>query len=250
MSIKDHEIDGFYTKLFTENPYWSTPFPNLDESCRWSKICEFLSEIAQWEGRSKKIPLRILDVGCGRGVLTRLANIYGRCEGVDVVASCTELAKNYFPDLKFYLGTMADLLRSSDFKPYDVVISSEVIEHVIDKERFVAELAECIVPDGYVILTTPRGEKFQQWLRLGPEKQPIEAWISEKDLRLLFENHSFVPIRHDRVYRNLGGMSLLHRLLTSHKFSHALSKVGLTWIHKGMQYLAGIYQVWIFRLTK
>ena len=248
MAVSSATIDLFYRKLFTETPNWSTPFPNHDEARRWGKICEYLSEIPQPLIHGVRQRLRILDVGCGRGWLTRLASVYGQCDGVDPVSSSIELARAYFPGLTFHVGTVADLLRSPGFQPYDVVMTSEVIEHVEDKEAFVSNLVTCLVPAGHVILTTPRGEMFRQWLRLGYEPQPVEAWISERKLRALFARHRAVPIKQDRVYLDLPGMSFLHRLCASRKVALALQAAGLTCVGKALQHLAGFYQVWWFQV--
>lgn len=244
------DTGDYYAGFFAENPSYATPFPNLEEAYRWSKICEFLSQIPQAEVHGVGQRLRILDVGCGRGWLTYLASIYGRCDGVDPSAGAIELARRHFPGLTFHVGTVANVLQSSNFEPYDVVVASEVIEHVTDKQYFVAKLSECLVSNGHVIITTPRGEEFQKYWRSGHYLQPIEAWISEKELCSLFEHYRFVPIEHDRVYIDLPEMSLLHRLSASPKFSHALNRLGLAWIHKGLQYLTAFYQVWCFQLRK
>lgn len=241
-------VEQFYTKFFTENPSWSTPYPNPNEARRWAKICECLSEIPQPYLHGVGQRLRILDVGCGRGWLTRLASVYGRCDGVDPVSSSIKLAQRYFPDLTFSVGTAADLLRFPTFEPYDVVIASEVLEHVLDKATFIAELVKCLVPRGHLILTTPRAEEFRKWLRLGYEQQPIEDWLSERAVRALSERHQLQAVKHDRVYLDLPTMSFLHRLCASRRVSEALRKLGLTGISKGLQYAAGFYQVWWFRL--
>lgn len=248
MTVAAAERESFYRKLFTETPNWSTPFPNPDEARRWGKICEYLSEIPQPLLHGAQQRLRILDVGCGRGWLTRLASVYGRCDGIDPVGSSIELARAYFPDLTFSVGTAADLPRSPGFQPYDVVIASEVIEHVEDKEAFVSDLVACLVPNGHVILTTPRGELFRPWLRLGYEHQPVEAWVSERELRALFARHRAVPVKRDRVYLDLPGMSFLHRICASRKVVLALQATGLTCVGKALQYLAGFYQVWWFQV--
>jgi len=239
------DIEKFYTKLFSENKFWSTPYPNNDEARRLAKIINFLSKIAEKSTNNLGVGLRILDVGCGRGWLTHQANIYGICEGIDPVVNSIEVARKFFPELTFYRGNIDDLLKSPNFKPYDVIIASEVIEHVLDKKKFVYELSRIIVPNGYVIITTPRGEEFQKWLRLGNEKQPIEDWISERNLYLLFKHYGYKYINHDRVYLDLPGMSFLHRL--SSRSSHKLKKIGFTPLIKGLQYITGFYQVWLFQ---
>lgn len=239
------DIEEFYTKLFTENKLWSTPYPNNDEARRLAKIFDFLSKIAEKSEKNTGNGLRILDIGCGRGWLTHQANIYGICEGIDPVVNSIDEARKYFPELTFYRGTVDDLLQTPNFKPYDVVIASEVIEHVLDKNMFVYELSQCIVPKGYAIITTPRGEEFQKWLRLGYEKQPVEIWISERNLYLLFKHYGFKYINHDRVYLDLPGMSFLHQL--SSISSRKLKEIGFTPLLKGLQYMTGFYQVWLFQ---
>lgn len=252
------EIDEFYTDCFTKNPYYATPYPNFDEACRWAKICCFLSQISDAQTRRVTQELRLLDVGCGRGWLTNLANVYGQCDGVDPSKGTIEQARRLFPELNFYAGTVSDILQSQDFEPYDVIITSEVIEHLTDKDGFTADLSKCLVPNGHVIITTPRGEMFRRFTHplLGRPKttselQPIEAWVSEKELRSLFEGHQFTPMGHDRAYIALARMSFLQLLCAlPYKIpivSRMLSTLGLSWIHKGLEHLAGIYQVWWFQ---
>jgi SAM-dependent methyltransferase len=260
MAEYNEETDEFYTDLFTKNPIFATRYPNFDEACRWAKICCFLSQIPDPERRGVTQTLRLLDVGCGRGWLTNLANVYGQCDGVEPSKGAVEVAQGLFPKLTFYTGTARDLLQTQDFKPYDVIITSEVIEHLTDKDGFIADLSKCLVPNGHVIITTPRGEKFQRFTNplLGRPKttsdlQPIEDWISEKELRLLFEGHQFTPMGHDRAYIPMARMSFLQLLCAlpykAPIISRTLGILGLSWVHKGMEHLAGIYQVWWFQKT-
>ncbi len=249
MAPKVGQVHDFYAKLFAEDPLWSTPYPNLDEARRWAKIGECLSQIAQSTADQAPRRLRILDVGCGRGWLTNLANVYGRCDGVDPVPQAIDLARRHFPGLTFSIGTLPDVLAASGFQPYDVVIASEVIEHVTDKDGLVTDLAHCLVPGGHAIITTPRGEEYRKWLRLRKPGQPIEAWISERDLRRLFASYGFIPIMHDRVYLDLPGMSLTHRVSGGPRLSRLFDRFGFAWMHRALQYLTGFYQVWWFQLA-
>ena len=250
MSLTRHEIESYYSELFIEDPLWSANFPNPDEAARWAKISICLSHIAKARIRCSGERLRILDVGCGRGWMTRLAGVYGDCEGIDNVPEVIESAQRAFPGTNFFLGTVSALKRAPGFKPYDVLIASEVIEHVEDKEPFVEDLADCLHPGGHAVITTPRGEVFQKWLRLNHKRQPVEAWISEKELSLLFERHGFHPLSHDRVYLDLPAMSFLNRFCAARRISKSLNALGLTWLLKGLCYAAAIYQLWHFQLRK
>ncbi|HEV2762313.1 MAG TPA: methyltransferase domain-containing protein [Pyrinomonadaceae bacterium] len=250
-TMNREQVEQYYTNLFTAEGRWAIPYPNIDEASRWAKISEYLSELADLRrAAGARAPLRMLDVGCGRGWLTHLASSYGECEGVEPVPAPVEQARTYFPALNFRVGTTSDVLAAPEFRPYDVVLSSEVIEHVTDKETFVAEIARCLRPGGEVLLTTPRGEEYDKYLRVSPREtmQPVEEWISEEDLRALFVRHGFRAVKHDRAYVHLPGMSALHTFCARFDASRKLDRLRLKWLVRGLQYAAAIYQVWWFRL--
>lgn len=244
------DANRFYTELFTRAPSHSTRYPNRNEARRLASICAYLSDVAF--SRAAPGPLRILDLGCGRGWLTHFAAAYGHCEGLDPVQDVIQTARRRFPQARFYVGAAQDLLARPDFTPYDVVVSSEVIEHVPDDEKdaFVRQIKELLIASGHVILTTPRGKYYQKWLPLDYPKQPVEAWLTERQLQDLFQRHGFQPLRHDRIYSVQPAMSLLHRLCASPNLARALNALRLSWFHHGLQYAASLYQTWLFQLHR
>ncbi|MCX6901544.1 MAG: class I SAM-dependent methyltransferase [Verrucomicrobia bacterium] len=250
MSISPDQTESFYTAFFTKDPYWSTPFPNPDEARRWAKVGEYLSDIAHPREMAGQPRLRILEVGCGRGWLTHQASAYGQCDGIDPVAGSIEQARKLYPALSFRAGMVGDLLRNPSFKPYDVVINSEVIEHVQDKDPFVEDLRKCLVMDGHLVLTTPLAEQFEHWkTRLGATGQPVEEWLTEREVRVLFQRHGFTVLAHDRVYLEMQKMSFLNRLCVSQKLMRLLETFRMSCVMSAMKYSASIYQVWLFRRT-
>ena len=225
--------DNFYVNLFVNVPAWSPPYPNADEAARWSKIAAFLEYILRRVQQSEPgRPLRMLDVGCGRGWLTNLATMYGACEGIEPVAGVIYLARKLFPHLRFEAGTAQSVLDRPDFAPYDVVLTSEVIEHVPhgQKDVFLAQLRKLLKPDGYVILTTPRGEMWDQWKAIAPPNQPVEDWVTEEQLRSLFTSQGFTEL----------GLERVHVEVPSLRYVPAPTPADL----KSMN-LVPIYQVWV-----
>ncbi|GMV50143.1 MAG: glycosyltransferase [Nitrospira sp.] len=225
----------FYVDLFVNQPAWSTPEPNADESARWTKIASCLEHVLRQSRREQpgRI-LRILDVGCGRGWLTNLAAGYGTAEGVEPVAGVVDHARRLFPHLRFEVGTPESVLSRPDFVPYDVVLCSEVIEHVPhpQKPAFVAQLAQLLAADGYLILTTPRGEVWEEWRRIAPPNQPIEDWVTEKQLDQLLQDGGFRHLGLERIH--IDGRSLRY-------YPHATPAE-----QRDME-LMPIYQVWACR---
>lgn len=105
--------------------------------------------------------LRVLDVGCGGGILAEpLARLGGDMLGVDVtpenigVARCHAAADAALAGASLaYDGVSAEALVERGDK-YDLVIASEVIEHVRAPPGFVATLCALRAPRGAVAITT------------------------------------------------------------------------------------------------
>ena len=88
----------------------------IDEKCRRRFIVASIERIRSQFGR----PLRICDVGCGRGWLSAILSKYGDVLGVDL---SVDVAKKLYPHLKFeQVNIITDQIRGQ----YDVVVSSEV----------------------------------------------------------------------------------------------------------------------------
>jgi SAM-dependent methyltransferase len=247
MTADRSETEAFYSRLFIENPTWSTRHPNVEEAVRAAKILPFLSERA----RGRPNALRILDLGCGRGWLTNLASAYGECVGIDPVRPVVEFAREQFPELRFEVGTAGDLLEAGAAGDYNVVIASEVIEHVpvAERDRFVADLRHLLAPAGAVIVTTDRGELRTRWTRRGgTTEQPEENWLTEGQVRRLFEREGFAVEAQDRAYYEVPELSRFHRLVASSRFARLLDRTRQRWLLDGLRYAAANCQVWHFRL--
>jgi len=197
--------DQFYTDLFVHSGSWSTPTPNTDETLRWEKIKTFLPDIIKQLEKALVQPIRILDVGCGRGWLTNLLSDYGYCEGIEPVETVVKYGRVMFPNLTLHVGFPDVLLTREDFQPYDLIVTSEVIEHIphVQKTKFVRTLQQLLQPNGAVILTTPRREVWEQWRSVSTPNQPIEDWITEPDLFDLFRERGFHELGRERIYFDL-----------------------------------------------
>lgn len=132
--------------------------------------------------------LRILDIGCGMGWLTKLLSNYGEVMGVDL---SVEQAKRLYPELRF---TPANII-TEDIKgeQFDIIVSSEVIEHLAEDDQriFVNKVYDLLSKDGFLILTTPDKAYSEKMLRAVPslkyQLQPIENWLDKTSLKSVLE---------------------------------------------------------------
>ena len=115
-----------------------------------------LLNLAKQNRQNSNQKLRVLDIGCGNGSLSHLIAQQG-CEvvGVEDSASGVAAANKSFPDCKFIQASVYDLPYSELAGGFDVVISAEVIEHLLYPRELIESAQKCLKLNGSLILTTP-----------------------------------------------------------------------------------------------
>ena len=101
--------------------------------------------------------LNIIDVGCGGGILSEpLKRLGARITGIDASETAIQSARLHSEksnlEINYLVGTIDRLIEQKKF--YDIVIASEVIEHVKDPNDFIKGLKKLLAPKGKIILTT------------------------------------------------------------------------------------------------
>lgn len=151
--------------------------------------------------------LRILDIGCGTGWAAIFLHQYGQYVGVDFSPKGISFAEKCFGHLgRFFVGTAENTrLGLPDESQFDVVVCSEVIEHIIDQEAFCRQLESLLFVGGLCILTTPNRYFFAVVKkRYGESFQPIENWLSPPQLKNLLTQYKFRVVKHQGLpFRNI-----------------------------------------------
>ncbi|NIJ08139.1 2-polyprenyl-6-hydroxyphenyl methylase/3-demethylubiquinone-9 3-methyltransferase [Sphingomonas vulcanisoli] len=99
---------------------------------------------------------RVLDVGCGAGLLSEpLARLGAAVTGLDAAPENVAVARVHAEGqglaIEYRVGEIGELGSGR----FDLIVAMEVIEHVADVEAFVAAIADALAPEGLVILSTP-----------------------------------------------------------------------------------------------
>jgi 2-polyprenyl-6-hydroxyphenyl methylase/3-demethylubiquinone-9 3-methyltransferase len=101
--------------------------------------------------------LRILDIGCGGGILSEpLARLGAQVTGADPAEKNIAVAKLHAEQSGVavdYRVTTAEALADAGER-FDIVLAMEVVEHVADMTLFVARCAEMVRPGGLMIAAT------------------------------------------------------------------------------------------------
>lgn len=100
---------------------------------------------------------RVLDVGCGNGYTCGEFLKRGcRVVGVDLSEKGIVLARGAHPDGRFeVISAESDILAQLREEPFDIVVSTEVVEHLYAPRGWARACFEALRPGGKFICTTP-----------------------------------------------------------------------------------------------
>ncbi len=102
-------------------------------------------------------PARVLDVGCGNGYLAgQLLERGYSVVGIDLSTSGVEIARRAHPKGRFeVLAGDERVLENLGEKPFDLVVSTETVEHLYDPQAFARGCFAATRPGGRFICSTP-----------------------------------------------------------------------------------------------
>lgn len=123
--------------------------------------------------------LRILDIGCGGGLLSEpMARLGGEIVGADAGEGSIPVAQIHAAQSGLtidYRNTTAEALAEAGEK-FDVVLNMEVIEHVADPVAFLTACRDLLKPEGlHICSTLNRNAKSYAAVILGAEY--IMQWL-------------------------------------------------------------------------
>ncbi|MGH7681360.1 MAG: class I SAM-dependent methyltransferase [Candidatus Eiseniibacteriota bacterium] len=198
--------DPRFPSLADQERFWET-WQDAKSITGWSqkRAVAILGVIASLKLESPEI----LDLGCGNGWFTERLATFGKATGTDLSLKAMEEAKTKFPSATFLGGDLFEVPLPKAH--YDLVVSQQVIAHVVDQTRYVERAASLLKSKGYLIVTTPNRFVMdrlgdQGWDATPPEH--IEQWLDRNDLHRLLTTR-FEILRSTSILP-MGDRGILH----------------------------------------
>lgn len=163
----------------------------------------------------------ILDVGCGGGwVAKSLLPLNRTVVSFDIALNNCVKALTRHPSPRHFAVNGDVLALPFKQNTFDVIISAEVIEHVVDTNAYIDNLLRVVKPGGKVIISTPYNESIQHSLcihcnHMTPHNAHIHSF-NERSLDSILANHEGVVLKtralSNKVLLFLRGYKLLRHL--------------------------------------
>ena len=178
---------------------------------------------------------RVLDIGCCASTpknLLKRHNMYKQAAkeivGIDINKDLLKLAKERGAENLFYLDitdTYGAELFAQQYKPFNTIICTDVIEHISNSGFFLENLKKCMTDDGKIYLTTPNASSVRWMTMLLKNKLKINAdhvcWYDRFTLGVLMKRHGLKITKtmyhssekHDAVFLNMDHQEWMARRL-------------------------------------
>ncbi len=170
-----HEAAGQYNEELYDR-FWSDcpDFSRYNPGARHRRrlVARFLRDVP---GRT------LLDVGCGDGELIALLRrelpALTALAGADLSSETVKRNRERLPGVDFHV---LDITQRALPATFDLVVCSEVIEHIEDRGAAFRHLASMVAPAGHLLVTCPSGRVFATERHFGHVSHPT---IPELDAR-------------------------------------------------------------------
>jgi SAM-dependent methyltransferase len=147
----------FYTELHSEEKHYSGA--NYHMKSLWP-----LHALNRWAVEAKSHPVRVLDVGCGKGFFLRdfvrgLESRWNiaptRITGLDIVRSSGDVFSDISPTIEFVQADTDGNPLPFESGSFDFISCNHVLEHVFETEKLVREFRRVLTPHGLCIIAVP-----------------------------------------------------------------------------------------------
>jgi SAM-dependent methyltransferase len=189
------EFDLYYEQMSKYEYDRYDNHPSGDQMKHYTKIVNFIGPHLMDKNVS------ILDLGCSTGGLLSIFKQRGLSNllGIDPSPACVHSVQRLF-GIDARVNNFSEL---TDDKKYDLVILSEVLEHIVDLKEILAKIRSLLSDRGYLFIEVPDSGRWEAQISAPFQQFSVEHinYFSQGSLdRLLFKNGFQTSTRQEADY--------------------------------------------------
>jgi ubiquinone/menaquinone biosynthesis C-methylase UbiE len=187
------EVRKYYSEIERYDWVTDTKYPEkLFHHMRAEKIASVVNRISRDSNKS------VLDVGCGTGLITRRLKS-SQIIALDMNRWALERARLHTRgNVHFIPGDAENLPLPSN--SFDVVVCTEVLEHLIHPEQALKEIHRVLRPGSYFVGSVPTKSliwKYRKYLsRSCPVTEPFHNNYTIKEFRPFLKDFDIINLRY------------------------------------------------------
>lgn len=165
---------------------------------------------------------KVLEIGCGEGNFIK--NLTKQCEywGIEPTEHAAAIAEqNLFSVLH---GTYQDVHAKLPERYFDLIICNDVIEHMVDHDRFLEEIKQKLSPDGCLVGSIPNVRFIGNLIEVlfkrdwryredGILDRTHLRFFTEKSLKRTFEQHNYKIVKLQGINSALPRLRSLKKII-------------------------------------
>jgi DNA-binding response OmpR family regulator/2-polyprenyl-3-methyl-5-hydroxy-6-metoxy-1,4-benzoquinol methylase len=165
------DIASYLNRTAFEDPKGTIYILNKNHQRRIAKVLQIIKK--ELSAPQNKENRELLSIGCGSGIVEKQIMDLGiKVCGID--SSCKAIVETQRKGIE---ALVADITHGLPFdnNRFDMVFAGEIIEHIIDTQKFLLEVKRVLKPGGTFILTTPNMARLIDRIRFLFGKAPKHA---------------------------------------------------------------------------
>jgi 2-polyprenyl-3-methyl-5-hydroxy-6-metoxy-1,4-benzoquinol methylase len=202
--VDPDSVDKNYQKQYVENVSSPLDYYKAIESYDEKSFKERLNLLNKYFPKSRSL----LEIGSNTGTFLKTAkNIGWNVTGIEPnKLICKEFMKKN-KNIKIYKNFFDKEFIKKHKKKYDLIYSSDVIEHVHNPVEFMSLTKKLLKKDGLVVTITPDFDNILSKLfQIKPTEHLI--YLNKKNIKELYKRakQNIIEVKNIHRYRNLNGM--------------------------------------------
>jgi SAM-dependent methyltransferase len=185
-----------YDEYESENPFGleiESDFHLIRKKMTLSLLQEFIID---------KEDFNILDVGCGKGNITKFIRqnyLNIRIDAIDISEKAIDFATKKISGVNFYVADA--ILYSPKNIYYDAIILNNIYEHVENPTLMLNNIKLLLKGNGVVIISTPNRYNIKNIIRaiMGYSIRIPQYHITEYSIGQIYDHHAFCGLKIEKV---------------------------------------------------